>query len=644
MRRAVVFVLVLMILLPTGFASASSFNGWLSLPGSISVGNVTLEFTDVSLDGVLVGTAYDGSSYRDLSLRPGEGLTVRDVVVRYVRATAAEEPLVFLNVTFPNIVEGETIQLGDYSIELLSVSSKGAKVRVSRGNESKDFTSGKFTFGNIKVAVSAYPKVFEGYLQRGQNVTVSNHVLTFTNATVEKSPDGFTETLYFKYGGEGYSVVVGKEADIGPFHVKAEDLAGVEYAKVTVFFRGASLDVEMVPDEAFSLSPGQTKNVGPYVLRYDYRFDGSIRASLLNSCGAVLATSKLSSGAVAASLYYKGATVILDGVEDDGKAAFEVFLDRSRIPDVSRVANLLIEGTATDGKRYLPMDISFRVKNTGTVALSNVTLRFVPGAGVRAVSGSTMEVSLLKPGQEKTFRVTVMPMDDGNVTLGRLVADVVAPFELACGGYTRLTFSSNAVTAYVEPSRVAYLLNASWEGDPVTYHPVTLRFIVRNTGDVSVPANLTVSVPEGVAVEPDGTFESYRGGLVAPLSLGPGENATLSVMVIPYSPGKKTFRVALNTIAGTVNSSTIALDIVSPTGNDTVVITRTITVTTTAPSNGTVTVTETRTETVPVESTVTEVQTVPYTPATSKVVWTVIGIVIGALAIIIFAWYQAHRS
>ncbi|KUH33709.1 hypothetical protein APY94_04910 [Thermococcus celericrescens] len=644
MRRAIVFALVLMLLLPAGFASASSFNGWFSLPGSISLGNVTLEFRDVSLDGVLVGTAYAQSSYNDFSLSPGEGFTAGDVVVRYVRVTAAEGPVVFLNVTFPYIVEGETVRLGDYSIELLSVGSKGAKVRVSRGNESKDFTSGTFTFGNLKIAVSAYPKVFEGYLQWGQNVTISDHVLTFTNATVEESADGFTETLYFEYDGNEYSVVVGKEADIGPFHVKAEDLVGVEYAKVTVFFRGASLDVETVPDAVFSLFPGQTRNVGPYVLRYDYKFDGSIRASLLNSCGAVLATSKLSSGAVATGLYYKGATVILDGVEDDGKATFEVFLDKSKIPDVGKVANLLIEGTAEGGKRYLPMSIAFRVKNTGTVALSNVTLRFVPEGGVRVISGGALEIALLKPGEEKTFKVTVMPTDDGNVTLGRVVADVVAPFELACGGYTRLTFSSNPVTAYVEPSKVAYFLNASWEGDPAVYHPVTLRFHVRNAGDVSVPANLTVSVPEGVTIEPDGVFGSYGGGLVAPLSLAPGENVTFSVMVIPYSPGKKTFRVALNTIAGTVNSSTVALDIVAPTGNDTAVITKTITVTTTVPSNGTVTVTETSTETTSIESTVTEVQTVPYTPTTSKVVWMVIGIVIGALAVIIFAWYQAHRS
>jgi len=41
---------------------------------------------------------------------------------------------------------------------------------------------------------------------------------------------------------------VGKDASMGVFHVKVEDILGADYVKVVVNLIGASIDVEMIPD------------------------------------------------------------------------------------------------------------------------------------------------------------------------------------------------------------------------------------------------------------------------------------------------------------------------------------------------------------------------------------------------------------
>ncbi|NJE60318.1 hypothetical protein [Thermococcus sp. 21S7] len=641
MRRLTAILLAFMILSPlVGFASASSFRGWVPLPGKVTAGDVTFEFRDVSFDGTLVGTVYSGDSQRDFSLHPGESVSENNVSLGFLRAIVGEKPILLLNASFPYVLQGETLVFGEYSIKLVSVGAKGAKVTVSRGDESKTFSSGTIKFGNLRVKVKAYPKIFAGYLKPGQDVTAAGRTLTFTNATIEKTSTGFVETLFFRYEGRTYSVTVGKEIDVGPFHVKALELVGVEYAKVEVFFRGASMEIQSVPDATFSLSPGQTRNVGPYVLHYDYNFDGSVGVSLRNSCGQVLASSRISAVPVAQALYHGGVTVALESVDGNGKATFNVFIDPSKVPDIKKVANLLITVDSSPGKKYVPQKVRIDVENTGTVALSNVILRFVPDRGFKLLSGGEISVPSLKPGVRRAFEVTVMPLRSGNVSLGKVIAKAVAPFELACGGYTILTFESNSPKIQVSPSKVSYSLKVSGNENVRLYHPLVINVSVTNTGDVALPANLTVGIPNGIAVEPNGVFEPSSAGLVAPLNLKPGDSVTMSLLLVPYSVGKRKVSVSIETIPGRVNGTVVVIDVPKPQENGTETVT--VTVTETVPSNGTVTVTETRTETK--ESTVTETQSVPYTPLKSKALWTAVGVLIGALAIITLAWYQARRS
>ncbi len=201
-----------------GGVSASSFGGWIGVPGFITLGKTTIELRDVSLDdGSLMMVLSNGSSSSTLILKPGQNLTFGRTTLTYLRLLVNSESLVLLKVNFSYVFPpGQNITFGDYRISLLSIGSSGAKLRVSKGNQSKDFTSSDFTFKNVHVRVSAYPpKVFDGYLKRGGNVSAYGYTLTFSNATVENTTGGLVETVIFTYKNDTYPVEVGKEADVG---------------------------------------------------------------------------------------------------------------------------------------------------------------------------------------------------------------------------------------------------------------------------------------------------------------------------------------------------------------------------------------------------------------------------------------------
>ncbi|WP_297417045.1 hypothetical protein [Thermococcus sp.] len=649
MRRLVAFMTLIMLFVSiSGMVVASTFSGWVEVPGFIKIGNTTVELQDISYrDGSLLGELYTGSSFKDFVLGPGKSIYINGVNITYIRALVDGRSLALVNATFPYVFPGENVTFGNYTISLVSVSGSGAKVRISGYNTSKEFISKEFTFGHVRVSLSAYPQVFNGYIKRGDNVTVQGHTLKFVNATVENTSSGFIEKVYFSYDGRIYPIDVGDEKDIGVFHVKVKDLVGIEYADISVNLRGVSLDIETVPDEVFKLSPGQSQRVGPYLVTYDYNFGGA-KISIRNPCGQVLKSGKLTLGPVSSFLYYGGVSIGLEKFSSNSTATFFALIDKSAIPNVTKVANLRIDVSTNSAKQYVPIKAKVSVKNTGTVTLSNISLKFVPEAGASVVSGGNMFIKNLKPGESKSFDVTLIPEISGNGTLGYVEASVVAPFELACGGFTVLKFRSNELYVSVSPSTMSYSLLVNAPKRVQVYHPVNISITAINTGDVSVPTNITVKVPRGVAVKPSKGFVSIGSLMVAPLKLSPGNNTTLTLQVIPYMDGVRTFEIKAVTSIGTINSTAIVLNVGSHPNNSTVTVTETKTVTEScnATSNLTaITKTETltRTSTRTFTKTTTTTSKVPYTPLSSKALWGSVGFVLGFLFVVMLAWYQARR-
>ncbi|NJE53908.1 hypothetical protein [Thermococcus sp. 21S9] len=635
--------LLFILLLP--FVGASTFTGYLEVPSTVGVGNYTVTITDVSPE--------DGSLLLDVStpnwtgmtkLPLGGNLTLGPMNLTFRRVFLGSRSLVFLSTEFSYVLPGQNVTLGPYRIEVLSVSKDGVELRVSYGNESETFKS-SFKFKNLIANVSGFLPVYSGYLKLNESFSFAGRTVTFTGAKVENTTSGFVETVFFSYDNVTYPISVGNESVIGPFLVKVEDLVGLNYTKVDVHFLGVAMNLTIAPNDVFSLSPGQTKTLGPYVFRYDYHIGNKLHVSLLNPCQAVITSASLVVSNVSTLLYHQGLTVVPLSIEANGTVQFASFINPDELPSPEKVANVLVSLKGGTARQYLPVMLTAEVENTGNVALSNLTVRFIPG-DVKVLSGTEFFLRALAPGEKKEFKFVVLPMKSGNVSVGRVTVSAMAPYELACGGYTLLRFSSNELTLKVEPTTVAYSLNVSAPSSAPLYRPVNLTVLVRNLGDETLPANLTLTVPPGVAMASSGNVFASGSRISIPLYIKPGNESTLSFIVIPYTPGEKSFKIAVVSVPGVVNETSFAITVASSQAeeNKTTVTPTPSTVTKTMNSTITMTTTKTQTHTSIKTITTTTTTSVPYTPLKTKLIWLFIGVVLGAGIIIGIAWYQARSS
>ncbi|WP_297469143.1 hypothetical protein [Thermococcus sp.] len=639
--RKYLFALLFIMLLP--LAGASTFSGYIGVPSTVGIGNYTVNIMDVSFEDGSLLLAVDSPNWSGIKKLPlGGTLYLGEMNLTFKRVFIGSNPLVLLSANFPYLLPGQNVTLGPYRIEIISVTQNGVEVKVSYGNESQTFKS-SFRFKNLVANVSGFFPVYSGYLKLNESFSFAGKTVTFTGARVENTTGGFIETVFFSYNNETYPISVGNESRVGPFLVKVEDLVGLNYTKVDVHFLGVSMNLTIVPNEVFSLAPGQTRNVGPYVFRYDYYLGNKLKVSLLNPCQVVLTSTSLVVSNVSTLLYHKGLTVIPLSIDANGTVQFADFINPEELPSLDKVANVLVSLTDGNARQYLPTTIRIQVENTGNVTLSNLTIKFVPG-DVKVLSGKEFFLKSLKPGEKKTLELVVIPMKSGNVSAGRVTVTAMAPYELACGGYTLLKFSSNELTLHVRPTEVSYSLNVSAPANVSLYRPINLTVLVKNTGEEALPANLTLTVPPGVAMASSGSIFASGSNVVIPLQLSPGNESSVTFIVIPYTSGEKSFKVAVVSVPGIVNETSFSINVLGgeSEGNKPPAQTVTITETMTEKANSTVTVTVTKTQTQVRTVTKTTTSSVPYTPFKTKIIWLVVGLIAGAGIIIAIAWYQAR--
>lgn len=638
--RKLVALLFIMLLPLTG---ASTFSGYIGVPSTVGIGNYTVNIMDVSFEDGSLLLAVDSPNWSGIKKLPlGGTLYLGEMNLTFKRVFIGSNPLVLLSANFPYLLPGQNVTLGPYRIEIISVTQNGVEVKVSYGNESQTFKS-SFRFKNLVANVSGFFPVYSGYLKLNESFSFAGKTVTFTGARVENTTGGFIETVFFSYNNETYPISVGNESRVGPFLVKVEDLVGLNYTKVDVHFLGVSMNLTIVPNEVFSLAPGQTRNVGPYVFRYDYYLGNKLKVSLLNPCQVVLTSTSLVVSNVSTLLYHKGLTVIPLSIDANGTAQFADFINPEELPSLDKVANVLVSLTDGNARQYLPTTIRIQVENTGNVTLSNLTIKFVPG-DVKVLSGREFFLKSLKPGEKKTLELVVIPMKSGNVSAGRVTVTAMAPYELACGGYTLLKFSSNELTLHVRPTKVSYSLNVSAPANVSLYRPINLTVLVKNTGEEALPANLTLTVPDGVAMASSGSIFASGSNVVIPLQLSPGNEGLVTFVLIPYTSGEKSFKVAVVSVPGIVNETSFSINVLGgeSEGNKPPAQTVTVTETMTEKANSTVTVTVTKTQTQVRTVTKTTTSSVPYTPFKTKIIWLVVGLIAGAGIIIAIAWYQAR--
>ncbi|WP_457742104.1 hypothetical protein [Thermococcus sp.] len=636
-------VVLLLLLITLPIVGASTFSGYLYVPSKLSFNNSTVTFEDISIaNGSLLLDVNSSMTVVNL----GGILKTSWLNLTYLRSFTGEKTLVYISSTFPYIFPGDKLTLGPYRIALLYVGEKGVEVKVSYRNESKTFKS-SFKFHNLLFNISGYRTVYDGYLRLNESVSFAGYTITFTSASVENTSSGFVERVFFRFENETIGIPVGNETRIGPFDVKVEELIGLNYTKVLVHFLGVSFNASIVPDKVFELSPNQTTPLGPYLLRYDYHLGSKVHISLLNPCQVPVASGNLLVSNVSSSFYHGGITLIPLSLYPNGTVRFAAFINQSAVPSIGKLANVKAFLYITNATQYRVLEGTIRIINDGSVALSNVTVVFEPSNGVRVLSSGSFFIKRLEPGKVAEFKVKLMPLESDNVTLGEVRVTAVAPYELACGGYTLLRFSSGEIVSHVKPTSLGYFLSTFAPSNVSLYRPFNLTVVVKSLSSGLFPLNLTINVPRGVAVAIDGRVFASGSTIVVPLSLGPNETSSVALTVVPYTGGKKVFAVRLSSIPGVVNETRVTVNVVSPTPERQPSSTPTSTVLTiTERVNSTVTVTKSLTETRTTYRTVTSTTTtsVPYVPFKTKALWFGVGLILGVLVIVALAWFEARSS
>lgn len=658
MKRLGILV-VLLLFIP--MVDASTFLGWMTTPGDMRVNGYTLSIEDVSMDGSIYMEISNGSMTKSFKLYPGDSASFGFAEVFLNKTFIGSRGHVLIKASFPYVLVGEGINFNGYNFTLLSVDDKGFKARVSDGNVSKDFSSKDFTFGVLKFHVEPYPKVFDGYLERGKSVEYFGHTITFENATVENTTRGYSERVILRVDGISYEVNVGDKLDTREFRIVTGDLKGVDYLKLTVNLKGAYVDVISNPYFEDYVYEGKDVKIGPYMVRVDRVLGNQAYVSIRNECGVEVAGALVEiGGSPVTGIAHGGVEVGVEGVSTDSsgiKAKLLIFFNPVEVPKAGDFPWLDVTLTSPGSAlQYVPFNATLFIRNNGNKELKNLRISYEAPKGVEVLSLPEQFIEELGPRKSISFKLPLRINSTGKMGIGRVVVKADVPYELACSGYTTLSFYSNSPMVEVAPADVLYSLSISVPGSVPVGEPLQGTLKVHNAGNVELPIVIEVPLQSKFALlTSDMAFE--KGSLLMEEYLSVNVTAEHRFTVVPLTPGNITLsaKVLFN---GKVLTSTSSVVEVLPRQPEIVYVNLTdnktctpevIYVNVTEPCNcTTITETKTVTTTVPqvaeVPKIVKENVTVEVVPLKGKLIWTGIGILVGAGVIILLAWYQAQRG
>ncbi|WP_157255177.1 hypothetical protein [Palaeococcus ferrophilus] len=651
-------LMVLLLLVPS--VAASTFFGWTTIPGEMTFNGYAVRFADVSMDGSVFVEMSNGTSSEGFKLFPGDSASFGQITVTLNRTFVGKSGHILAKVSFPYVLEGEGVIFDRYNLTLLYANEKGFKVRITDGNTTKEFSSKDFTFGDLKIHVEAYPKVFDGYLERGKSVEYFGHTITFENATVENITD-YIEKVVLKVDGTPYELNVGDKLDTREFHIVTSDLKGIDYLKLSVNLRGAYIDVLSNPYFEDYVYEGKDVKIGPYLVRVDRILGNQAYVSIRNECGVEVAGGLVDiGGSPVTGIAHGGVEVGVEGVSTDSngiKAKLIVFFNPAEVPKAEEFPWLDVTlKSPSNALQYVPFNTTIFIRNNGNEELKNLRISYEAPKDVEILSLPGQFIEKLGPRKSVSFKLPLRINSTGKVEIGRVVVKADVPYELACSGYTTLSFYSNSPRVEVAPADALYSLSISVPGRAPLGEPLQGTLKVHNAGNVELPVVIEVPLSGRFALlTSDMAFEGGYLRLEESLPVNATEEHHFTL--VPMAPGNVSLGARV-LFQGKVLTSTSSVVEVLPRQPEVVYVNLTdnktcepkvVYVNVTEPCNCT-TITETKimTTTVPqvveVPKIVKENVTVEVVPLKGKLTWMGIGVLVGAGAIILLAWYQAQRG
>jgi len=566
MKRLLLVILVISAFLP-GVAADSTVTGWLPLGSGVNYNSGGFTFKDVSLSGGSALLYIVGPGVSGTKVVPAPGMLEWSDQRFVLNSAIATGEVTYFNFTytFPYLLSGHRLYIGDYGVFLKSVTEKSATVVVSRGNTSREFTVGSgstVSFENLRLSLTPMPTLFSGYLRKGAAVSAGGIPVRFDGYNVTSISGTPTATVALNIAGKEYYEETGKTFSADGLILQIGGLLGSDYLKAAIKLDGAYVNASLLPSFKGWMGEGKTEKLGPYLIRIDAVSGSGAYVSIMNPCGRKLRSGFISTGTFAQGLYYGGLMLGAAGVkEENGVNLVDViaFLDPNKVPKVGEMAflNVSIEAPA-HAVQYVPFDVNVTVKNTGSMDLGYLEVVLRISSAFKILNSYPHYLQVLPRGKELRFTLRLLPEKAGKLRLGDVEVVAHVPYELSCYGMEAVNFTSETRTVDVTGASFSYEVHVSAANGTVG-KPIPVNVTVTNRGNVNATALLNVALPSGFWVSAE-NFTLYGKWLSREIVLAPNQTKVFPISVIPSAAGKYKITVGVESHGKTFyNSTSIAV-------------------------------------------------------------------------------------
>ena len=629
-KRVIVVLFLLLVAIPN-VSAASVIKGWVPVPSDISVGEDNILLKDISpRDGSLLVSFNDKMSI--VALKSSEKL---DGYTLYMDNVLLDERgYANLSLSFPYLMEGESLAFGGYRITLNSVSESQANVLISYKNVSKSFTykGGNINFESLSISLTPMPLLLDGYLYKGVPKSIYAWNITFKDYSVSSEENNLNELVKIEINGEDYWVKVGETLETDDLKISVDDLLGSNYLKLKVRLKGAYINAKISPAFYGDMVEGKTTKIGPYLVSIDKIFSDSAYVTIKNPCGMPLKSGLIS---VAHMISYGGLHLGALGIQEknnEKSIKAIIFLEKDKIPKIEDTAFLNVSFKTPEGAlQYGAFKARVVLENKGSVDLRYIEINPKISGDFKIAGDYPKYISLLKSGQKFEFLITLIPENAGNLTIGNIEVIAHAPYQLSCYGFGEISFSSEVRSIYVNRAKPEYKVEINGTGGKIG-EALPLNITIVNKGNTYGPYELTLAVPKSMGVIAE-NFTLYGKWLYLRGKLEPGSEIIYPLTLVPSKEG--TYEVSAVVKEGDElfqNSTILNVTAISPTiieKNGSTVV------------QNTSTVTETIEKTVTVPKIVVQNNTIEVIPLKKKLIFGGGGFLAGVIFILGLAFVAA---
>ncbi|RLF82885.1 hypothetical protein DRN44_02670, partial [Thermococci archaeon] len=338
--RKLIPLLFLIILLP--YATAHSIiTGWVEIPSRIGIKEYPLEVRDVS---PTEGSLLIELNNREYILKPEVLLNTSFYSVSMSSVFLEENGgYATFNITFPYLLENQTVLAGDYALTLLSVEENRAKIRLRYNDIEKELTydGGKIEFNGLTVQLSIMPPLFNGYLYKGSTKYFQDWRIKFEDYNITEINGELKEFAKISINNKEYWIEVGDTLKAEGIIVETKELVGSMYLKTIIKINGAYAYLSISPSLYKEVEEGKDAQIGPYIVKLEKIFSDDVYISIKNTCGVTLKSAWIRLGKIGTLVSYGGLHIGVTEVSNMATkkvAKIIGFLDEQEIPKVGEYA------------------------------------------------------------------------------------------------------------------------------------------------------------------------------------------------------------------------------------------------------------------------------------------------------------------